>query len=221
MEKDVKDAGTGGTEGASVAAGCSSALEELKKPLRRLFFFERTRLLCLVGLSAASLALDLSGMLEAPVNVLCLLASRFNEFLRDSGPSFFGLAVSFVGEDGRERDPTQLFLRSADNDRTGEMDGADSSRFMLLLRLRLESGSADGSRLLLLKGRNLVDLRELLGLSCGFCSMGGGSSESALDPSEEPEDVASTLAPFFSSSSDMVPRSPSTAGSSRSFTRGK
>lgn len=223
MEKDVKDAGTWGTEGASAAAGCSSTFVELNKPLRRLVLFVSTRFFCRVGLSMGSLALGWSGMFEALASVLCLFASKFNDLLDDSALpfSFCEPAISLVGEGGPECDDTQLFLRSLDNDRTGEMEVDDSSRLMLLLRLRPGCGSLEGSRFLLEKGKNLDDRRELLCLSCGFCSMGGGSSESAPEPSEEPEEAPSAFPPSFSSSSEMVPVSPSTAGSSRSLTRGK
>ena len=106
--------------------------------------------------------LDSSGMLAVTVSPFRLLASTLIEFLRDS-PSFTGSTVSLLGED--DLDPTKLFLRRRVNERTGEMALEFSERFRLLLRVRSDLRSLDGSRLLLEKGRNLDERRELLGLN--------------------------------------------------------
>ena len=135
----------------------------MKKPLSLLFFLVRRRLLWVVGLSVVSLDdLDSSGMLAVTVSPFRLVASTLSEAARDS-PSFTGSAVSLLGED--DLDPTKLFLRRRVSERTGEMALGFSERFRLLLRVRPDLRSLEGSRLLLEKGRNLDDRRELLGLS--------------------------------------------------------
>lgn len=218
-----KDFGSEGTGGSFAVAGTvtGSVDEEVKRPLSRLFFLVRTRVLCVVGLSLASwVDLDSSGMLAVTANPFRLLASRLNEFLRDSG-SFLGLLTSLLGEE--DLDETKLFRRSRVNDLTGDMAFEFSDRFRLSLRLRSDLRSLDGSRLLLEKDANMDERRELLGLSCGISgirSACGPSSSSGLEPSDKVPG-SSGLMPVFRSSSEMVPLSSNSCGSSKSLTRGK
>jgi hypothetical protein len=107
-------------------------------------------------------------------------------------------------------DTTHDFLRRLVRDREGEPTGESDcftasvrprSAFLSILR------SADGSLLLLEKGRNLEERREtLLGLSWGISTpaMSGASSEEGLDPSELLSDVRSSLLPISTSSSEPL-----------------
>lgn len=118
--------------------------------------------------------------------------------------SFFELSFSRAGEDEDFRDcwscdTIQDFLRSFDMERTGEPLGGDSVCLAASLTASLRPRSAflsafrsvDGSRLLLEKGRNLDDRRELLaGRSWGICtaSRSGASSDEGVDPPELSEE---------------------------------
>lgn len=183
-----KDLGTGGIAGIFEMGTGAGSVEALKRPLSLFDFLVSTRFLGVVGLSVESLALDFSGMLSAAVKDLRLVASTLNEFFLGSS-TFTGLVVSFgvsfVGDDGLDCDDTQLFLRSFVSDRTGELELEESACFTLSLRLRSGFGSAEGSRLLLEKGRNLDDRRERLGRNCGICTTWGPSSDSGLEPPED------------------------------------
>jgi hypothetical protein len=117
------------------------------------------------------------------------------------------------------------FLRSLVRERAGELLG-ESACFTISLRprsaLRSGLGSADGSLLLLEKGKYLDDRRELLvGLSCGMCtaSGSGASSDEGLDPPELP-DVRPPFRLLCRSSSEMVPFNSTTGGWSKSFKLG-
>jgi hypothetical protein len=132
----------------------------------------------LSGASATSLGLDVSGILSGFVNAFFLASSCF--------------LASFVGEEDRDADDIQDFLLSIESERAGDSDLGDSvclrGSVRVSVRLRSGFGSAEWSRLLLEKDRNLDDRRELLGLNCGRiskCSSTGASSESGLDPSED------------------------------------
>jgi hypothetical protein len=146
--------------------------------------------------------------------------------------SFFRAFCSLTGDDVDDRDcdccccccceeTTHDFLRSFVRDRAGELPG-DSACFTASVRprsaLRSGVGSADGSLLLLEKGRKREDRRVLgAGLSCGICTpaSSGASSDDGLDPPEQLSDVRSPLLPMSASSS------PAGDSWSNSLTRGK
>ena len=144
----------------------------MKRPLSRFDFLER-RFLGLGGLSepsVASLASDFSGMLVT-------LADAF----------FF---ASLVGDDDRDDDEIHDFLLKFESDLTGVMGLGESAclifSFPASVRVRSGLGSLEGSRLLLEKGKNLDDRRELLCLNCGICKCSSGaSSELGLEPPED------------------------------------
>lgn len=101
-------------------------------------------------------------------------------------------------------------------ERAGELLGGDSVCLTASLRPRSAFLSAlrsvDGSLLLLEKGRNLDDRRELLaGRSWGICttSSSSASSDEGLDPPELSEEFFPSVV-RCSSSSEMVPCSPTT-----------
>jgi hypothetical protein len=174
-----KDLGIGGTAGASAAAGCFCCtldvfevlelLDALNRPLSRFAFFVSSRFLGLSGLSTT-----FSGMLSVLVNTFFLASSCF--------------FASFDGEEDRDADDIQDFRRSNERERAGDSDLGESVCLRVSVRLRSGLGSAEGSRDLLEKDKNLDDRRELLDLSWGRisrCSSTDASSESGLEPSED------------------------------------
>lgn len=172
---------------------------EPKMPLSRLFFLSAGAGCC--GSEMALFAPGVSGMLTVFAAVFRLSASK--DFFATS--SFFELGLSRAGEEEDFRDCWSCetihdFLRSLDMERAGELLGGDSVCLAASLTASLRPRSAflsafrsvEGSRLLLEKGRNLDDRRELFaGRSWGICtaSRSGPSSDEGLDPpelSEEP-----------------------------------
>lgn len=156
-------------------------------------------------------------MLTVLVGVFLLFGSVV-DWLFFTLSSFLWVIFSLVGED-EELDccceTIHDFLRSLVRDRAGEPPGES---VCLTVSVRPRSaflsglGSADGSLLLLEKGRNLVERRELLGLKC-TPAVSGASSEEGLDP---PEELSEVLPPLTVLSASSSPKS-----GWRSFTRGK
>ena len=164
-----------------------------------------------------------SGMLEVVVDVGRLSVSPMSEAFPGSSTSMavcLSLAFSFVGELDREVGDIHDFLLSLDNERAGESEG-DASSFLVDSR-RLLAGfrSSEGSRLLDEKGRNLEARRELEGLNSGSCSL-GAFSDAGLEPPDDEAETCPSTASDLSSSSEIVPFSSSSVGSSRPLTRGK